>query len=46
MPDLRDGFLFRMEDLHIVFCAIKVIEKVIDGSRLDQAILQCYNEIL
>ena len=35
-PDIQNGFVFRMEELHVVFCALKVIGKLIDGSGLDQ----------
>ena len=35
--DVKNGFVFRMGELHVVFCALKVIEKLIDGSGLDQA---------
>ena len=34
-PDIRNGFVFRMGELH-VFRALKVIGKLIDGSGLDQ----------
>ena len=36
-PDIRSGFVFRMGELNIVFCALKVIGKLIVGSGLDQA---------
>ena len=29
-PDIRSGFVFCMVELHVVFCAIKVIGKLID----------------
>ena len=35
-PDVQSGFVFRMGELHVVFCALKVIGKLIDGSDLDQ----------
>ena len=35
-PDIQSGFVFRMGELHVVFCALKVIGKLIDGSGLDQ----------
>ena len=31
-------FVFRMGELHVVFCTLKVIGKLIDGSGLDQII--------
>ena len=34
-PYIRSGFVFRMGERHVVFCALKVIGKFIDGSRLD-----------
>ena len=36
-PDIRRGFVFHMGELHVVFCALNVIGKLIDGSGLDQA---------
>ena len=36
-PDIRSGFVLRMGELHVVFCTLKVIGKLIDGSCLDQA---------
>ena len=36
-PDIQSGFVFRMGELHVMFCALKVIGKLIDGSGLDQA---------
>ena len=35
-PDIERGFVFRIGELHVVFCALKVIGKLIDGSGLDQ----------
>ena len=35
--DIKSNFVFRIGELHIVFCVLKVIGKVIDGSGLDQA---------
>ena len=35
-PDIQSGFLFRMGELHVVFCAFKIIGKLIDGRGLDQ----------
>ena len=35
-PDIQNCFLFRMGELLVVFCALKVIGKLIDGSGLDQ----------
>ena len=34
--DIKDSFVFRMGELHVVFCVLKVIGKLIDGSGLDQ----------
>ena len=34
--NIQNGFVFRMGELHVVFCALKVIGKLIDGSGLDQ----------
>ena len=34
--DIKDWFVFRMSELHVVFCVLKVIGKLIDGSGLDQ----------
>ena len=36
-PDIHSGFVFHMGELHVVFCALKVIGKLIDGGGLDQA---------
>ena len=33
---IKDSFVFRMGELHVVFCVLKVIGKLIDGSGLDQ----------
>ena len=35
-PDIRSSFVFRMGELHVVFCALKVIGKLINCSGLDQ----------
>ena len=35
-PDVKNGFVFRMGELHVVFCVLKVLGKMIDGSGLDQ----------
>ena len=35
--DIKSNFVFRMGELHVVFCVLKVIGKVMDGRRLDQA---------
>ena len=35
-PDIQNGFVFSMGELQVVFCALKVIGKLIDGSGLDQ----------
>ena len=36
-PDIRNNYVFRMGELHVVFTALKVLGKVINGSGLDQA---------
>ena len=33
-------FVFRMGELHVVFCALKTIGKCIDGSGLDMSLVQ------
>ena len=33
--DVKDAFVFRMGELHVVFCVLKCIGKLIDGSGLD-----------
>ena len=35
-PDIQNGFVFSMGELEVVFCALKVIGKLIDRSGLDQ----------
>ena len=35
--DIDDSFVIRMGELHVVFTALKVLGKLIDGSGLDQA---------
>ena len=35
-PEIKAGFVFRMGELHVVFCVLKVLGKMIDGSGLDQ----------
>ena len=39
-PDIRDNFVFWMGELHVVFCALKVFGKLIDGRGLDQAFIE------
>ena len=39
-PDIRDNFVFRMGELHVVFCVLKVLGKLIDGSGLYQALVE------
>ena len=34
--DIQNGFVFRMGELQVVFCVLKIIEKLIDASGLDQ----------
>ena len=36
-PDIRDSYVFRIGELHVVFTSLKVLGKLIDGSGLDQA---------
>ena len=36
-PDIKNDFVLRMGELHIVFITLKVLGKLIDGSGLDQA---------
>ena len=38
--DVLKVFVFRMGELHAVFCALKTIGKVINGSCLDQSFVQ------
>ena len=45
-PDIQSGFVFRMGELHVMFCALKVIGKLIDGSGLDQAFDEADKSIL
>ena len=35
-PEIRDNFVFRIGELYLVFCALKVLVKLIYGSGLDQ----------
>ena len=35
-PDVKADYVFRMGGLHVVFCVLKVLGKMIDGSGLDQ----------
>ena len=34
--DIQNGFVFRMGELQVVFCVLKINGKLIDGSGLDQ----------
>ena len=43
-PDIRSGFMFSMGELHVVFCALKAIGKLIDGSGLDQTFDEAGNK--
>ena len=36
-PDIRDNYVFRIGELHVVFTSLKVLGKLINGSGLDQA---------
>ena len=42
-PEIRNNFVFRMGELHAVFCFLKVLGKMIDGSGLDQAFEEARN---
>lgn len=33
--DVKNGFVFRMGELHVVFCVLKTLGKMIDDSGLD-----------
>ena len=33
---IKDSFVFRMGELHVVFCVLKVIGKLTDGSGYDK----------
>ena len=35
-PDIQNGFVFRIGELNIVFCVLKINGKLIDGSGKDQ----------
>ena len=35
-PDVQTEFVFRIGELHVVFCVLKVLGKMINGSGLDQ----------
>ena len=35
--DIRGNYVFRIGELHVVFTSLKVLDKLIDGSGLDQA---------
>ena len=35
--DVRDNYVFRMGELHVVFCVLKVLGKMTDGRGLDRA---------
>ena len=39
-PNIRDNFVFRMGELHVVFCALKVLGKLIGGSGLSHAFVE------
>ena len=42
-PEIRNNFVFRMGELHAVFCFLKVLVKMIDGSGLDQSFEEARN---
>ena len=36
-PDVSESFIFRIGELHVVFCVLKILGKMIDSSGLDKA---------
>ena len=38
--DICDNFVFRMEELHVVFCVLKVLGNLTNGSGLDQTFVE------
>ena len=42
-PEILNNFVFRMGELHAVFCFLKVLGKMIDGSGWDQAFEEAHN---
>ena len=38
--EIKEPFIFRMGELHIVFTALKTLGKIIDGSGLDQSFIE------
>ena len=36
-PDIKNDFVFRIEELYILFTTLKVLGKLIDWSGLDEA---------
>ena len=36
-PEIRNNYIFRTGELHVVLCFLKVLVKMTDGSGLDQA---------
>ena len=42
-PEIWNNFVLRMGELHAVFCFLKVLGKMIDGSGLDQAFEEARN---
>ena len=44
--DIKNDSVFRMGKIHIVFTTLKVFEKLIDGSGLDQAFEEVGNLII
>ena len=41
--EIRNNLVFRMRELHAVFCFLKVLGKMIDGSGLDQVLEEACN---
>ena len=40
--DIQNNFVFRLEELHVVFYFIKTLGKMISGSSLDQALIESW----
>ena len=39
-PDIHDNFVFRIGELHVVFCTLKVFGKLVYCSGLEQALVE------
>ena len=44
--DIQNNFVFRLGELHVVFCFIKTLGKMISGSSLDQAFIEAGKVLL